>query len=320
MPKLSDVFFSLAGKAGVFKDDAVLKQLLASPEFQQFELPDHIANALEQRLLTVDSAVANQDVRAKLYAEALNGVDEKANLFLNDFDFDDAAKGEIKGIKNSYDRIEKIKDKVSAQYKAAKETANKTGDPNDKAAANALKGQIAELNQQMENLKRTHATEKEQLIAANLNDKKQFTIKGALAAKPLPNNGLPKHVNIKAATILLEEDMAKEDLILKFDAAGNPLLLQRKEGGEVPYYKNNKLVDFESYTDGVLAHNKFLQVSDNDPSSHNNGNANNGSQGGPGNNGFNYQQQNNNGGRKVNMQAVAELDSQLAELDQARTV
>jgi hypothetical protein len=305
MPKkLGEVIQSLSGKAGVNKDDETLKKLLAMQEVSMFELPDEIANALEQKLLTEESAVANPIVRSKVFAEALNGVDAELDNVVNDFGFDDNFKTAYKGIqKNTNEKVRKIKEGLKAQLEEAKKKANASGDPADKSKVTALENQIKELNQNMESMKRMHQTELDNLKTQNLKDKEQFTLKSVLSGKPLPKNGLNPEVNIQVAKTLVEQEMAKHGLNFLFDDAGNLVLKQKKDGAEIDYFVDNKKMDAGSFIDGVLAQNKFVHVSDQSSQ-----NANNGA----GNNGFQPANQNNQ--NPTNAAVVAESKAKLAEL------
>ncbi|GEO08770.1 hypothetical protein [Segetibacter aerophilus] len=265
MPKFGVLLNSLSGKAGIKPDDETLKKLLAFVEVSQFELPDEFANALERNLLTQESAAANPDVRSKIFAEALNGVDAELERSVGDFEFDDSFKGELKGIKSTHEKVRRITAGLKDQLKAAKEKANKTGDPKDKAEVDVLKKEIENANTQMNNLKLMHQTEIDNLKTANLNDKKEFTLKSKLAGKPLPKNGLPPEINILTAKTLISQEMAKQGIIVTFDEAGNPVLKQRKDGADIDYFVDNKKIDYDNFVDGVLASNKFVQINDPNP-------------------------------------------------------
>lgn len=301
MKKLGDIIKSLAEKAGLKSDDETLKKILGISEISTVELPDEFSNALEQNLLTEQSAIANTKVRSKLFAEALNGVDAELDGLMGDFEFDDTFKTQYKSIeKNTNEKVRQLKSGLQAQLKAAKEQAKKTGDPNDKAAVTALQNQIAELNKNTEDLKRLHAVELDNLKKQNLNDRKQFTLRSILAGKPLPKNGLSADINILTAKTLLEQEMAKHGLQILFDENGSPILKQRKEGADIDYFVDNKKVDVSAFIDGVLAQNKFLQINDSDQATNAGGN--------------NQQQFNHNTSTPTNAQVVQETQELLSQI------
>lgn len=265
MPKFGEIISSLSQKAGIKLDDDTLKKLLAISEVSLFEVPAEFAQALERNLLTSESAAANPDVRSKIMAEALNGVDSRIETILGDFEFEDTFKNDVKGTKNTYEKLNKVSVGLKQQLATAKEKAKQTKDPADKKEVEVLQAQVTEANKQMENLKRAHEIEIDNLKTANLNDRKEFTLKSALASKPLPKNGLPADVNILTARTLIQQEMAKNNLLVNFDEAGNPVLRQRVDGAEVKYFKDNKEIDYSNFIDGVLAQNKFIQINDPNP-------------------------------------------------------
>lgn len=274
MPQFGNLLKSLATKAGIKAEDDTLKKILAFADVSTLEVPDEFNQALEGNLLTVDSAAANTTVRGKLFAEALNGVDSELEKFLPDFEFDDNFKGEWKNNKNTNDKIRKLNAQLKVNIDKVKEAA-KTGhkDANAEAQITALKNQIAQVNQAAEQMKTLHTTELENLKAQNLADRKTFLLQSKLAGKPLPKNGLAPEINILTAKTLIDQDIAKNNLVIGFDANGNPTLKQRKDGAEIDYFVDNKPVNFDSFLDGVLAQNKFVQV--NDQQGQQNGSGNN---------------------------------------------
>jgi hypothetical protein len=274
MPQFGATLKSLAGKAGIKADDENLKKLLSFAEVAQLELPDEFINALEGNLLTVESAAANSTVRSKLIAEALNGVDSELDKTVNDFEFDDNFKTDWKGItRNTNEKVRKLTAALKTQMAKIKEDA-KTGkhDPNAEAQATALKNQITELNKSLENTKTMHQVEIDNLKSQNLNDRKDFLLTTKLSGKPLPKNGLSPEINILTAKTLISQEAAKQGLVVGFDANGQPTLKQRKDGAEIDFFVNNKVVNYDDFIDGVLAQNKFVQVNDSAPTNGHAGN------------------------------------------------
>lgn len=297
MPQFGTLLKSLATKAGLKLEDETLKKILAVSEVSTLEVPEEFNNALEQNLLTVESASANTTVRSKLFAEALNGVDKELDRVVGDFEFDDAFKGEYKGIeKNTMEKVRKLSGGLKSKLEAAKKKAAESGTQKDQKEVEVLTKQIEELNRATEQLKVVHKTEIENLKAANLNDRKEFTMRSLLAGKPLPKNGLSADINILTAKTLIEQAMAKDSLQVMFDEAGQPLLKQRKDGTDIDFFVDNKKVDYSTFIDGVLAQNKFIQVNDPNPTP------------GPGNNPPTPP------GNPTNAGIVSEIDAQMASL------
>jgi hypothetical protein len=300
MAQFGNLIKSLATKAGLKADDETLKKIMAIAEVSTLEVPDEFNTALETNLLTEQSAAANTNVRSKLFAEALNGVDVELEKFIPDFEFDDTFKTEWKTNKNTNDKLRKLNAQMKVQVDKIKEAA-KTGkhDANAEAQVSALKGQISDLNKQQENLKLLHQTELDNLKNQNLTDKKNYLLQTKLAGKPLPKNGLAPEINILTAKTLLEQDLAKHNLIITFDGNGQPILKQRKDGADIDFFVDNKQVTFDGFIDGVLAQNKFVQVQDSQPA-----------------NGQNKTGQQNFAPTQLpsNQSVVSSIDAQLAEL------
>ena len=305
MAQFGNLLKSLAAKAGIKVDDETLKKILGFADVSQLEIPDEFNTALEGNLLTVDSASANTEVRRKLIAEALNGADSELDRSVDEIGFDDAFKGEWKQItRNTNEKIRKLSKAIKereAKIKADAEAGNKK-DPNAEAQLNALKAQIIDLNKNLADAKTTHQVEVDNLKAQNLQDKKDFHLTNLLASKPLPKNGIPAEVNILTAKTLIQQEAAKNGLVINFDANGQPQLKQRKDGAEIDYFIDNKPVNYSSFVDGVLAQNKFLQV--NDPNPDNGDQGNNPQPGTP-----------PPAGAKTNQGAVNSIDAQLAMLN-----
>jgi len=307
MAQFGNLIKSLATKAGIKNEDETLKKILGLADVAQMEVPDEFNGALEGNLLTVESAMANTDVRRKLFAEALNGADTELDRQMDFIGFDEAFKGEWKAIdRNTGEKIRKlakaIKDK-EAKLKADAEEGKKK-DPNVEAERQALKGQITELNKTLEQAKTAYQVELDNLKARHLEDRKDFHLTNFLAGKPLPKNGIPPEVNILTAKTLIQNEATKNGLVISFDANGQPTLKQRKDGAEIDYFVDNKPINYSQFIDGVLAQNKFLQVSNNDQNPNNGGSGNN------------QQQYHQPGGQapKTNQAAVQAIDAQLALL------
>lgn len=273
MPKFGALLNSLAGKAGIKTDDDTLKKLLAFVEVSQFDVPEEFNNALERNLLTADSATANSEVRVKIFGEALGALDAELDKAVRDFGFDDEFKNQYNNIqKNTKEKFKlvtsglrtKLED-AKKRAEDAKKKAEETKDPKEQKEVETLKKEIDIANQQMANLKQMHQVELDNLKTANLNDKKDFTLKSMLAAKPLPKNGLAPEINILTAKTLIQQEMAKMGLQVSFDDAGDPILRQIKDGTAIEYFVDNKKIDYSSFIDSVLANNKFVQVNDQPP-------------------------------------------------------
>lgn len=272
MPKFGDVLKSLAEKAGIQITDETLKKILSFAEISQTDLPDEFAHALENNLLTPQSAIANTDVRSKLAAEFLGSFDSELDKVPRDFEFGEDITSKYKSIqRNTKDKfkvvLEGLKGKLEDAKQKVKEDKN---DPAAKMEVQVLKDQIAQLNQKIADTQKLHEVELGNLNERHITERKTFALISALAGMKLPENGLPAKVNQLTAKTLIESDMASKGLQVVFNAAGEPAIKETKEGGVlVDYYVNQKPVSYSDYLSGVLATNKFVQVSNANASTQN---------------------------------------------------
>lgn len=293
MPQFGALLVSLAGKAGIKKEDETLKKILGFAEVAQLELPDEFSNALEQKLLTEDSARANVNVRSKIIAEALNGIDSELDGFAGELEFDDTVKGQIKGIqKNTNEKLRLLRENVK-NLVAEKGKGSKKDDA-------VLQAEIKKLNDDAAKIKSDYEKQISDLSSTHSQKEKDWNLKFSLVTKPLPKNGLPAEVNILTAKHLVEQEMAKQGISVKYDAAGNATLKRVENGTEMEYFVNNKPVTYSDFIDGVLAQNKFVQI--NDPTPPN-----------PGNGGNSYTPPSNTN-TPVNKSIVSETMENLAKL------
>lgn len=87
----------------------------------EFDLPDPIVAAIEDKFLTRDRASQDKDVYRKIYAEALNGVDATIKTFYPSITEKDRAA--IDGEVNTYEKLKILDAAWKKQYEALKTTA-----------------------------------------------------------------------------------------------------------------------------------------------------------------------------------------------------
>jgi hypothetical protein len=260
---------SLAGKAGIKDDNEALKKLLAFSDAMQFDVPDEFSKPLEENLLTVNSAINNQNVRGPLFAEFGGSIDRLIDNWPTDFEFDDTEKGAIKTIeKDTKGKLKKLSELLIKKQNELKEKASKPTSADSvqlKSEITALKNQINDLNSQANQIKASYETQIQNLQEKNLANQKTYAFRTLLAGKPLPKNNLPQNVNIITAEQLIQQEMSKNGLQFHLDEFGNLILKQRKDGSDLDYFVNNKKIEASDFIDGVLAQNKFIQINDKPP-------------------------------------------------------
>lgn len=249
--KIGALLNSLLQKAGIKSDDPALIGLLSKAELANAELPIELADALEKNLLTIDSASAHKDVRNKIIAQAMNGIDGEIDSLLDELDFDDAVKTSIKGItNNSHERVRQLK----AETKKLIEKASKQQGKGDIEAANKT---IKELNDKLAQIGVTNQKAIDDLKAGHRSQIKDVKLQSLLHGKNYPNKDLPAEVNVLTAQHLINADLVKKGYIMDIDDNGQ-WTLKTKDGTDV--FVDNKQIDYQQYIDAVLAENKFLAV------------------------------------------------------------
>ncbi len=263
--QFGELIKSLTGKAGVKQEDETLKRLLSFAEVMQTDLPEEFFKPLEENLYTEESAKAH--LKPTLYAEALNGLDGELNKVIDDNEFDDQTKAEIKAItKNTNEKARRLASAIQkltqAKNEKIKAASNKPKDAAEERQIEALNEEIKRLNRATEDIKTMHKAEVDNLQSRHTDERKKYSLRSKLAGKPLPKNGLPQEVNLLTAETLINNALAKNGLRVHLDEFGNQILKQVKDGAEVDYYVNNKIVNFDDLVDRTLADNKFVQIND----------------------------------------------------------
>ena len=135
MPKLSELFKSLAKKAGLNVDD----EKYADAFKIEGEVPDEVASALEKNLMNESAALNNTKIKSTIKAQLYNGIDSDFEGSLDEFELPDDVKASILGEKKTVDRVKKL----SAHLKEEAGKASKAG---NKEEAAALRKQVEDLN------------------------------------------------------------------------------------------------------------------------------------------------------------------------------
>lgn len=290
--KFGTLFNSLAKKAGIDTTQKEFVDLLAT----DIEIPDGIATAMEKGLLNIDAAKNHVDVRKAIRTEALNGVDSKVEEMLAELGFTDDDATDIKGEKNSYEKIAKLGRKI----KELEEKKAKTSKPADKEA---YEKQIADLNRDLKSVKDTFTAKEKEWQGLRENDLTTYEIQKLLLGKEY---NLPKEMDaelkVSTAQSAINKSLAAKGFKIVRDAESGGLKIVNKEG--LPAYsETNEPLQLPHFIDGALAQNKLLKVNDDQSQNNSGGNTGGHSTTIPGGQG--------SGG---NLNAVASIDSQMKEL------
>jgi hypothetical protein len=221
------------------------------------DVDDAIANKFNTDYFTHESALQNPEIRSKIKAEILNGTDAEIERLMGKFEFDDAAKADVKKVDKTSKRLEALTDKIKELTEA------KAGQT--KVTKDALSKEIEKLNEQIVNIKTDYENKLQSEKVARKTDKINWELDGlykgfeyALAAE--------KNISVTMAKALIEKINA--DKGLKFDISEQGIKIMTKDNTE--YFENNVKVTPEDYIKKNLMDNKLLKVA---PNTNNNGNA-----------------------------------------------
>lgn len=242
--KVGTLITNLAKKAGINPND------IAIPA-ETFELPDEVVSAIESKLFNEDAAKNNSALKNYFFKQALDGVDNNITKLLEDFQLGDDDKGEILGIKSSYDRIPALVKKIQSL---------------ESQKAGASKGQTAQLQEQINKLNE----EKSKLVSEKDKEIQQiktqyeldFTnnlVKNKVASANLVTEHFSKETMQELAYKFLNEELTAADA--KAVQRNGMLKLVKASDEALDFYADNKPVAFNEFLESVLSKHKLIAVS-----------------------------------------------------------
>lgn len=254
--KFSKFVGDLAKLSGLPEDHTGLQAVLGNAAIAGTDLPDEVTNKIFESVLTMDSAKQNPVLKKHFTTTALNGLDTKVDELMDELEFDDTAKAEIKTIKNSYERAaaltKKVKDLESKKF------AGKAGDK-DKLAE-----QITKLNGQIAEIKTKNEESIKELNNKHLNDRINWQVNSIYEGFEYANpySGAPvtpeqKKLAILTAKTLVDEALKSKALSLSSDENGK-LSLRTSEGTD--HFENNLPVDVAGFVKKTLLNAKAIKV------------------------------------------------------------
>lgn len=244
---LGDLLNNWASLANLPQDQ--LADLLAIKEVATAEIADDTANQLTSGILTKDSARHNPEVRNHFFAQFNNGLDATVDRFVNELPED--MRSDVTGQDKTTKKISRLLELQAELTKKAAESP-KGDDKELKATIEKLNNQIGELKTGFENEKTTM----QQSFDAQLLDRDvTSSLNGFTFADQYERSDamyLAKH----------KIDVAVRNSGLTINQEGGNLSLQ-KDGQD--YYENNTKVSYNDFASKVLAENKLLKTTNNDP-------------------------------------------------------
>lgn len=252
MANLGEYLNATFTSLGVEVENPALKELVTKAA--TIEMNDELVSKFNQGYFTIEAAKNNpkiiNDVKAKIY----NGEDENHKTLMDKYQLDETVKAELLAEKSTPKRREVLIDKIIA-LKAAQSSA-------DPAKKTELANKIEELNTEL-------ATLKSSTVPKSKFDEMEGTYKKSLTDHYM--NGILQSKNYASDAykdddfLLPKSKIAKalEEKNLRIVLDNNKIKLETKDGME--YFENNKKVDFNAFSDSVLAQNKYTAVSGTPP-------------------------------------------------------
>jgi hypothetical protein len=213
------------------------------------DVPDDVATALDNQLLTIAAATNNHpDVKKVYFAQAYNGLDAEMKALVTEFGLTDDIVAEIEKAGGSTK-------KAAALARKLKEIGEKNA-PADPTKAKELQNTITELNNKL-----AAEIKKQTDLEANYNKQLQgikikTKLQGMVGTRKTVYDELPPEAKDAAIEALLNKALQDSDADFTFDDKGN-LSLIKKDGTNL-FGENHTLVTPDSFIDKTLS--KILKV------------------------------------------------------------
>lgn len=247
--KLNIVLTQVLKNLGVDTASEDAQKLLGNTNLTSIEVAESVSNHLTAEYFTKESALQNPEIRSKIKAETLNGIDAQTKDLMTQYELDPDTVAEIMKEDKSSKKLSKLVDKVAelTRNKSKASTADK----------DAMNQEISKLNKQIIDLKNDYESKITQERAARKGDRINWELDSiyngleyALAAE--------KNISITAAKAIIGQ-VAKEKG-LKFETGDAGMQILTAEGTE--YFENNLKITPQDFIKKTLTENKLLKVSD----------------------------------------------------------
>lgn len=242
--KVGTLITNLAKKAGIDPNTIPMPS-------EQFELEDSVASAIESKLFNEDAAKNNAALKNYFFSQALDGVDKNITKVLEEFQLGDEDRGEILGIKSSFDRIPAIAKKIQS-LEAAKVGANK-------GQTAQLQEQINKLNEEKAKMIADKDKEIQQIRSQYDNEFTDNLKRLRITSASLVTDQFGKEAMEELAYKFLDQELAAADA--KAVRKNGMLKLVKASDEALDFYADNKPVTFDEFLGSVLSKHKLIAVS-----------------------------------------------------------
>lgn len=242
--KIGTLLNDLATRVGYDTTGKDFTDLLSA----NLEIPDSLSSALG-KLLTEEGAKNSPVIKNHFFKQALDAADQRIVTVMDELEFDDDSRGELMGIKNTYERIQAVAKKI-------KELEGKKADGGKEKAS--LQEKINQLNQEKSRLIAEKDEEIRKMRSATESELTDFMLRQSIATANLASDQFEKPVMIDIANQYITKELSTVGAkVVKKDGT---LKLVQASDEALDYYHNNKAISFEDFRDSTLAKYKLLAV------------------------------------------------------------
>jgi hypothetical protein len=249
---LGQLLQHLATKAGIDSKDQNLINLLSSSELTKITLHSDLVKGFDENLLSVEAATDNHPVIGPKYkALALNPFDQKMQAIMDELGLSDEDKAELKGVRSSYERFEKLGAKL-------KELTTKKDNADTAKDKNALQKQIDELLGKLQAEKKAFEEQLQVEKAGRITDKINFEKRSLYGAVKTIYDSLDPSIRATSLDAVISKALQDKDAEFAYDDQGN-FLIRKKDGTNLVGANHTKYTP-QAFIDEVLAQNRILAV------------------------------------------------------------
>lgn len=253
--KTNELLISLMEKAGIDLKAAENKNLLTLGD----EIPDNIAEQIEENLLTVQSAVSNKKVKSAIIASFANGIDAEITERAKNLGISEEKILAISAEKATGKKLQLLLDSTNELITEAKESGSKS-----KPELKALEAQVTSLNSELSKYKSDYIpkSDYEKFVA----EKENEILWGAVNQEILQKSWseiYPEDVRPVLAQTKLNAKL--KELGAEIIRKDGQIQIVDSETKTEKFDKSNKPIKFASLVDGIMTENKFVKVSEPTP-------------------------------------------------------
>lgn len=251
MINVGDFLAKLITKGGGNPADEKFKIFFGNAELVKAEVPDDVVTAIDNGLISLKDAKNNHpDIKNHYTALALNGLDDKVNMTMDEWELPEDSKNKIRVDRNSYNR-------VSLLLKEVKEL--------EQRKANADKPDKIAIQKQIDDAKAESRQYQAAVEAAKtdaVNQIKDFKLTAArqklYTGYKTVFDGLEPEAKEAAIDAIITKKLQDTGSHFTFDENGSFVLL--KKDGMNFYGDDNKQVNAKQFIEQQLSQNKILAV------------------------------------------------------------